>query len=222
MAFACGFIVLVGVGVFTSRLPRAILALYLGASVVAFLAYAFDKSAARRAGRRTRESTLHLLGLVGGWPGALLAQQLLRHKSIKPQFQRVYWATVILNCGALGWLLTDTGSAFLSRIEWKGSSYADLCAFPQEARDDAGYQLERVQAGEDPGDWKPMSLIGPGVREICIHEDSGEFRVAYLATRREAVYVLHAFQKKSQKTSRTDLALAIKRFKTIPTSGGAG
>ena len=107
-------------------------------------------------------------------------------------------------------------------IEWKGSSYADLCAFLKEARHDAGYQLERVQAGEEPADWKPMPSIGQGVREIRIHEQSGEFRVIYLATRPEAVYVLHGFQKRSQKTSRTDLALAIKRFKTIPRSGGAG
>jgi phage-related protein len=110
----------------------------------------------------------------------------------------------------------------LKPIEWKGSSYADLFAFPKEARHDAGYQLERVQAGEDPEDWKPMPSIGQGVREIRVHEDSGEFRVVYLAARPEAVYVLHAFQKKSQKTSRMDLALAIKRFKTIPRSGGAG
>jgi phage-related protein len=110
----------------------------------------------------------------------------------------------------------------LKPIEWKGSSYADLLAFPKEVRHDAGYQLERVQRGEEPEDWKPMPSLGVGVREIRIHEDSGEFRVMYLATRPEAVYVLHAFQKKSQKTSRRDLALAIKRYKTIPRSGGAG
>jgi phage-related protein len=110
----------------------------------------------------------------------------------------------------------------LKPIEWKGSSYADLCAFPREARHDAGYQPQRVQVGEDPSDWEPMSSIGQGVREVRIHEHSGAFRVIYLATRPEAVYVLHAFQKKSEKTSRMDLELAIKRFKTIPRSGGAG
>jgi phage-related protein len=109
----------------------------------------------------------------------------------------------------------------LKPVEWKGSSYADLFAFPRAARHDAGYQLERVQRGEDPSDWKPMPSIGCGVREIRIHEDSGEFRVIYDATRPEAVYVLHAFQKKSQQTSRTDIALAIKRFKTISRSGWA-
>lgn len=118
--------------------------------------------------------------------------------------------------------MRKTAYPALKPIEWKGSSYADLFAFPKEARHDAGYQLERVQAGEEPEDWKPMPSIGQGVREIRIHEQSGEFRVIYLATRPEAVYVLHAFQKKSQKTSRGDLALAIKRFKTIPRSGGAG
>jgi phage-related protein len=110
---------------------------------------------------------------------------------------------------------------FLKPIEWKGSSYADLFAFPKDARHDAGYQLERVQSGRDPQDWKPMPSIGQGVREIRIREEAGQFRVIYLATRPEAVYVLHAFQKKSQTTSRTDLELAIKRFKTIPRSGGA-
>lgn len=109
----------------------------------------------------------------------------------------------------------------LKPIEWKGSSYDDLFAFPRAVRHDAGYQLELVQGGEEPSDWKPMPSIGPGVREIRVHEDSGEFRLIYLATRPEAVYVLHAFQKKSPKTSRADVALAIKRFKTIPRSGGA-
>ena len=74
-------------------------------------------------------------------------------------------------------------------------------------------QLENVQRGEEPQDWKPMSSIGPGVREIRIRETSGAFRVVYLATRPEAIYVLHCFQKKSQQTSRQDLALAKARLK---------
>jgi uncharacterized membrane protein YsdA (DUF1294 family)/cold shock CspA family protein len=72
-------------------------AAYLVVSAVAFLAYAADKSAARRQAWRTPESTLHLLALAGGWPGALLAQQLLRHKSTKAEFRTVFWATVVLN-----------------------------------------------------------------------------------------------------------------------------
>jgi uncharacterized membrane protein YsdA (DUF1294 family)/cold shock CspA family protein len=75
-------------------------ALYGGISVLAFLAYGFDKAAARRRRWRTSESTLHLLGLAGGWPGALLAQQLLRHKSSKPSFIAVFWLTVTANIAA--------------------------------------------------------------------------------------------------------------------------
>jgi uncharacterized membrane protein YsdA (DUF1294 family) len=99
--------------VFAGRLPLAILIFYLGASAVAFAAYALDKSAARNGRWRTPESTLHLFGLVGGWPGALFAQQVFRHKFSKAGFQEVFWATVVANCIGLGWLLTEKGSAFL-------------------------------------------------------------------------------------------------------------
>lgn len=85
-----------------------------------------------------------------------------------------------------------------------------------DARREAGYQLERVQCGDDPEDWKPMSGIGPGVREIRIREASGAFRVMYLATRPESIYVLHCFQKKTQQTSQRDLALARARLKAVP------
>ena len=73
---------------------------YAGVSTVAFVAYAIDKSAAIQGRRRTPESTLHLLGLACGWPGALLAQQVLRHKTSKPTFVAVFWATVLANMGA--------------------------------------------------------------------------------------------------------------------------
>lgn len=105
LSFALGFLGLLGIAVFFRRLPLTVLALYLLASLVTFLAYAFDKSAARRQQWRTRESTLHLFALLGGWPGALLAQQLLRHKSAKTSFLLRYWLTVLLNGAALGWLL---------------------------------------------------------------------------------------------------------------------
>lgn len=104
------FVVLVG------RLPLAVLGVYFLASVIAFLAYAIDKSAAQNNRWRTQESTLHLFAIVGGWPGALLAQKALRHKSKKKEFQTVFWATIIINCFALGWLLTRSGSAFLNSI----------------------------------------------------------------------------------------------------------
>ena len=77
--------------------PLILAAIYAGASATTFRAYARDKSAAQRGAWRTSEGTLHLLALAGGWPGALLAQQLLRHKSTKSEFGRVFWGTVILN-----------------------------------------------------------------------------------------------------------------------------
>jgi uncharacterized membrane protein YsdA (DUF1294 family) len=92
-------------------LPPAILLIYLAASAVTFIAYAIDKSAARKGGWRTKEGTLHLLALVGGWPGALVAQSVLRHKSRKQPFRVIFWLTVILNCAALAWLLTPGGRA---------------------------------------------------------------------------------------------------------------
>ena len=97
-----------------------------------------------------------------------------------------------------------------------GSSLEDLINFPADARRTAGYQLEQIQRGAEPSDWKPMTAIGPGVREIRMREPSGAFRVIYLANRAEGVYVLHSFQKKTQKTPQRDLDLAKTRFKAIP------
>jgi uncharacterized membrane protein YsdA (DUF1294 family) len=78
--------------------------------------YAVDKSAASKGAWRTQESTLHLLALAGGWPGALVAQQKLRHKSRKHAFQSVFWLTVLLNCGAFVWLFSPTGAAALQSL----------------------------------------------------------------------------------------------------------
>lgn len=94
-------------------LPIAVAWFYLAASLVAFVAYALDKSAARNDRWRTKESTLHLFSLAGGWPGALAAQRLLRHKSRKQSFQTVFWATVILNCCALAWFFSASGAEAL-------------------------------------------------------------------------------------------------------------
>jgi phage-related protein len=96
-----------------------------------------------------------------------------------------------------------------------GSSREDLRDFPREAQREIGYQLEHVREGLDPDDWKPMSIVGSGVREIRVRESSGAFRCIYLATRPEGIYVLHCFQKKTRKTSQQDLDLAGKRFKSI-------
>lgn len=114
--FAVCFLMSLGAAVFANQLPVAVLALYLGASVVAFFAYAFDKSAAQRNEWRTPESTLHLFALLGGWPGAMAAQRLLRHKSAKASFQTTFWITVVLNCGALGWLLSPSGARMLQSL----------------------------------------------------------------------------------------------------------
>lgn len=95
-----------------------------------------------------------------------------------------------------------------------GSSRRDLRAFPALPRRLAGFQLRRVQQGLDPDDWKPMLSVGSGVREIRIHVD-GAHRVFYVATRAEAVYVLHAFEKKTPKTPLRDLTLGRERFKAL-------
>jgi len=105
LMIASVFLTLVAGLVVAGKLPFAVLAGYLAASLLAFAVYACDKSAARNRQWRTPENSLHLLALLGGWPGALVAQQRLRHKSKKSSFQAVFWATVILNCGALGWWL---------------------------------------------------------------------------------------------------------------------
>lgn len=97
---------------------------------------------------------------------------------------------------------------------WLGSSRGDLRAFPAIARRLAGFQLRRVQQGLEPHDWKPMQTVGPGVREIRIHV-AGAHRVFYVATRPEAIYVLHAFEKKTQKTSAHDLRIGRDRFRAL-------
>jgi len=104
LVLALLFLAAVAVTVLAGRLPVPVLLLYLGASGITFLVYAIDKAAARHDRWRTRESTLHLLSLVGGWPGALAAQRLLRHKSAKASFQTGFWVTVAINIVAVGWL----------------------------------------------------------------------------------------------------------------------
>jgi len=100
-------------------------------------------------------------------------------------------------------------------VIWMGGSREDLRGLPDSAQDAAGFELYRVQCGFDPSDWKPMTAVGAGVREVRVRDEAGIFRLIYLATRPEGVYVLHCFQKKTQRTSRSDLELAKKRFKAI-------
>ena len=99
----------------------------------------------------------------------------------------------------------------LKPVEFRGSALDDLRAFPQAARREAGHQLDQVQHGREPDDWKPMNTVGRGVREIRIRDAAGAFRVLYVAKFDDAVYVLHCFQKKTQKTSKADLNLAAQR-----------
>ena len=97
-------------------------------------------------------------------------------------------------------------------VRFLGDSLKTLRDFPDDARHDAGYQLDLVQRGEKPDDFKPMPSIGKGVEEIRIWDDSGTYRVIYTARLEEAVFVLHAFQKKTQATSRRDVEVARERF----------
>src|SRR5262245_37607077 len=101
-------------------------------------------------------------------------------------------------------------------LVWLGSSRRDLRAFPALARRLAGFQLRRVQQGLDPDDWKPMKAVGPGVREICIHT-AGAHRVFCVATLADAIYVLHAFEKKTRKTAAGDLKIGRDRLRSLGT-----
>jgi phage-related protein len=100
-------------------------------------------------------------------------------------------------------------------VEFRGSALEDLRAFPQAARREAGYQLDQVQRGRDPDDWKPMNTVGQGVKEFRIRDATGAFRVMYVAKFADAVYVLHCFQKKTQKTRKADLDLAGQRYRDL-------
>ncbi|ALQ96945.1 hypothetical protein B398_07095 [Xylella fastidiosa 32] len=100
-------------------------------------------------------------------------------------------------------------------IEFRGSALDDLRTFPVNVRREAGYQLHQVQNGRDADDWKPMPTVGRGVREIRIRDADGAFRVIYVATLPEAVYVLHCFQKKTEKTAKGDLDVAAKRYRDL-------
>ncbi len=101
----------------------------------------------------------------------------------------------------------------MKRVRFVGSAKDDLSAFPNEARNRAGHELFMVQIGRDPDDWKPVSIVGSGAREIRVRDAAGAFRVIYVARFEDAVYVLHAFQKKTQKISRADMEMAKERYR---------
>ncbi len=100
-------------------------------------------------------------------------------------------------------------------VKFRGDALDALRRFPDSARQDAGFQLDKAQRGRDPDDWKPMRSIGLGVKEIRIRDVTGAFRVIYLATLADAVYVLYCFHKKSEQTGNKDIQLARKRYKDL-------
>ena len=97
-------------------------------------------------------------------------------------------------------------------IKFVGDSLRSLREFPDDAKRDAGYQLDRVQHGLQPDDFKPMPTIGKGVEEIRVRDETGAYRIIYTARLADVIYVLHAFQKKTQATSKRDIDLAKQRF----------
>lgn len=109
----------------------------------------------------------------------------------------------------------DTRVTKQKTIRWIGSTYSDLVAFPGEARRLLGYQLGLVQLGFDPRDWKPFESVGAGVREIRVRIDNNQYRSIYVAKFDEAIYVLHCFMKKEEKTSRHDVEIAKIRYKEV-------
>ncbi len=100
-------------------------------------------------------------------------------------------------------------------LKWVGSSLKDLIAFPDDAKRAAGYQLYRIQQGLNPENWKPFKSIGTGVKEIRISENKGIYRVMYVAKFDDAVYILHSFQKKTQKTAKKDIDIARTRYAQV-------
>jgi len=100
-------------------------------------------------------------------------------------------------------------------VRFVGTAREDLIAFPEPARRVAGYELFMVQVGREPSDFKPMPDVGAGVQEIRVRDRAGAFRVVYVAKFDEAVYVLHAFQKKTAKTSSVDIEVAKRRYRLI-------
>ena len=103
----------------------------------------------------------------------------------------------------------------MKKIAFEGSSLDDLREFPPAARNEAGYQLDKVQHGLEPDDFKPMPTVGKGVWELRITDETGQFRVIYIAKLKDAIHVLHCFQKKSQKTAQKDLDISNKRLREL-------
>ena len=103
----------------------------------------------------------------------------------------------------------------MKAIVFLGDSLDIIRTFPEQMRRQACFELRRVQHGLDPSDWKPMNIIGVGVREIRVRDSNGAFRILYVASLADAVHVLHAFQKKTQKTAKRELDVAAARLRQL-------
>jgi phage-related protein len=103
----------------------------------------------------------------------------------------------------------------MKSIRFLGDSLECLREFPDDARQDAGYQLDQIQRGMQPTDFKPMPSVGKGVEELRVRDESGAFRVIYIARLPQAVFVLHAFQKKTRTTARKDIEIARERHAAL-------
>jgi uncharacterized membrane protein YsdA (DUF1294 family) len=118
-AIATAFLALLAALSAADQVPMQLLAAYALLSVITFAMYGIDKAAAGKGRRRTPEATLLFAGLIGGWPGALIAQRLFRHKTRKQPFQAIFWCGVVVNCGVVGWLVYTGASARL----WAGLGF---------------------------------------------------------------------------------------------------
>lgn len=116
VVFTAVFVCFLLLSAYLNRISWVVVIAYFAASLVTFVVYAWDKSSARLGSWRTTEASLHLMGLVGGWPGALAAQRLLRHKSIKQEFLSVFWFTACLNVAAVGYLVWSGNEGFINRL----------------------------------------------------------------------------------------------------------
>jgi phage-related protein len=144
-----------------------------------------------------------------GWRGAVQVDPRTS-QSVCPQVRAVATGNF-----ALAFLYPNQYDCSVKPVAFRGDSLNRLRHFPEAARQDAGYQLELLQRGEQPRDFKSLPAVGKGVEELRVRDDSGAYRVIYTARLAEAVYVLHAFQKKTRATSKRDIEIARERFSQL-------
>lgn len=103
----------------------------------------------------------------------------------------------------------------MTPVVFLGDTLSKIRSFPEAAKREIGFQIDRLQRGLNPNDWKPMSTVGPGVREIRVRTTAGIYRTIYISQLKDGIYILHAFQKKTQKTAKLDLEIARIRLKKL-------